>query len=81
MKAAGFARFKNLLSIQNTRGYSQQWVRASIKSIHKIVGDKRKGTNLKTKVTRKQSTPNFLKNEHLLPLKCTRTYVSVRIWR
>ena len=27
-----------------------------------------KKANLKTEVTRKQSIPNFLKNEHLLPL-------------
>ena len=39
--------------------------------IRGCVKDKR--ANLKTKVTRKQSTPNFPKNEHFL-------HVRVRIW-
>ena len=39
--------------------------------IRGCVKDKR--VNLKTKVTRKQSTPNFPKNEHFL-------HVRVRIW-
>ena len=30
----------------------------------------RQKANLKRRVTRKQSTPNFLKNEHFLPPEC-----------
>ena len=37
-----------------------------------------KRVNLKTGVSRKQSTANFLKNEHLLP-RDTDTYIRVRI--
>ena len=33
-------------------------------SIRQVVGDKAKGCISKTEVTRKESTPNFLKNEH-----------------
>ena len=40
-----------------------------------VVGNKTKGANLKTEVTRKQSTPSFPKNEHLSP--DTHTYVCV----
>ena len=36
---------------------------------------KRQKGNLKAGVSRKQSTPNFPKNGHFLPLKRTRTYV------
>ena len=34
---------------------------------HKFVGNITKKANLKTKVTKKQSAPNFPKNEHSLP--------------
>ena len=37
--------------------------------ILKFVGNKAKKANLKTGVSRKQSTPNFPKNEHFLPFE------------
>ena len=54
-----------------------------------FVNTKAKNANLKTEVTRKQSTPNFQKNEHFYPLIRTRAcaYQGVRnaafrkIWR
>ena len=46
--------------------------------LHQFVGNKAnlKRANLKTEVTRKQSTPNFPKNKHFLPPD-THTYVCV----
>ena len=41
-----------------------------------IVGNKAKGWTSKTGVTRKQSTSNFPKNEHLLPDTHTHVYVT-----
>ena len=51
-------------SIQECSKYSRK--------LNHMVGNK-KGANLKTGVTRKQSAPNFPKNEHSLPLD-THTY-------
>ena len=42
---------------------------SSSEVILKFVGNKAKKANLKTGVSRKQSTPNFPKNEHFLPLE------------
>ena len=44
--------------------------------IVQLVGNKTKRVNLKTGVARKQSTPNFPKNEHFLPPD-THMYVCV----
>ena len=40
-------------------------------ALHQFFGNKTKGLNLKTSVSRKQSPPNFWKDEHFLGKKCS----------
>ena len=55
------------LFIRNSCSLQNLITKNSILFDHDFVGNKAKKANLKTDVSRKQSTPKFPKNKHFLP--------------